>query len=541
MVITPTIKFNIMPTQRSQNYPLFYAIVLLLFCGTPYTLSAYDFNTAVDTLPSNCYAVSDLGNPNVLFIYDKATDMWNNIGSTGVNAIEAVAFNPIDGMLYAVNGGTFGTIDLTTAAFVASGGSLGTASGSLGNISINDIDGLTYDPYQDVFWASQRRNSGTNHDLLVQINATTGMLVQNAFGANVDYVIMQEVFDTEINQLVYDIDDVAIDPQSGKLYGIANQGGSGGMLTIFDKTDGTVDQVVGSFNGIDDMEALGFFSDGSLFGATGNNGPDPADNNKYYRLDKSTGNVLESTDIDPSGTQVDFEACDCLSGAPNQITGVVDLGNSCPCADLMTWNDIVINLYSDDNGNGIIDLATDVLINTDTINNGETFNFQVVSTGNFIINLDSVSMPTSFSYVGTTNHTAFFDDLDQTDSGNNFEFCSNIAPALITSTCNDNGTNMAGNDDYLVIEVNAENDGAGASNQYEIYYNGFLVNTGGTTYGTPFILGNGGEFPTDSGTDYTFTFRDSDNASCEMDLVVPGQQGCSLCRQICLPIEISHN
>ncbi len=492
----------------------------------------------VDTLPSNCYAVSDQGNPDVLFIYDEATDMWSNAGSTGVNGIEAVAFNPINQMLFTFNQNVFGSIDLGSGNFTAIGTALGNADGALGNINISDIDGMTYDPYQNIFWASSRRNGGTDHDVTVQIDPITGAYIPNAFGPNIDYIVMEEAFDAGIGQLVYDIDDIALDPQTNELYGIANQGGNGGSLVIYNKTDGTIKQVVGTFGGIDDMEALGFFSDGSLFGSTGNNGPDPNDSNKYYRLDKSNGNVIENFDIDPTGVQVDFEACDCLSGAPNIIEGVVDLSNSCPCSNLSNWNDLVVYLYSDVNGNGVIDTGIDQVLDTDTINSGDTFSFAIPASGSFIVNLDSVSMPTNFNYVGAIQHTAFFDGLDQSDTGNNFEFCANILPLLESTTCDNNGTQNSGNDDFMSIVVNADNSSAGASNQYEVIYNGIVLNPGGTTYGNSVTVGSGQELSADGTSIYTLIFRDLDNPLCETSIDIEALPSCSSCRAICFPITI---
>jgi len=492
----------------------------------------------VDTLPSNCYAVSDLGNPDILFVYDKTTDMWNNVGSSGVNGIEAVAFNPVNQMLYTFNLNVFGSIDISTGNFTAIGTSLGNGNGALGNIAISDIDGMTYDIYHNVFWASHRRAGQGINDVVVQIDPITGAFIPDAFGPGLDYIVMQEVFDTEISELVYDIDDIALDPQTNELYAIANQGGVGGMLVIYDKTNGNIMQTIGSTGGIDDMEALGFFADGSLFGATGNNGPDPNDNNKYYRLEKSTGNVLENFDIDTTGTQLDFEACDCLTEVINTVEGIVDISNACPCANLSSYDDLVVNLYSDVNGNGIIDMGVDQVLDTDTINSGDTYSFITPATGNFIVNLDSTSMPTNFNYVGVDQHTIHFSSEGQIDDDNDFEFCSNIESWVEAINCNNNGTQNSGNDDFMTIELNAENSAAGVSNQYEIVYNGTVLNPGGTAYGSNVTVGSGEEFATDGLSVYTLIIRDVDNPMCETSLDIEALSGCSTCPAICLPISV---
>lgn len=497
-------------------------------------------NIMMDTLPSNCYAISDLGNPDMLFAYDTLTDMWTQVGSTGVNGIEGIALNPVDQKLYAVDQNVLGEVNLMTGAFTPVGPPLGMANGSEGTINITDVDGLSFDPYLNVFQASARRDGGGVHDILLQIDPVTGTLVQDAFGVNVDYVILEEVMDVVINQLVYDIDDVAIDITNGDLYGIANQGGNGGMLVIYDKTDGTVQNVVGSFNGIDDMEALGFFNDGSLFGATGNNGPDPQDRNKYYTIDKTSGQTMSSIEIDPTGAQVDFESCDCVSGTANQITGMVDIGAACPCDNLSTWDDIVVHLYNDANGNGLVDAPADMIINTDTINSGQSFDFLIGAVGDFIITLDTTSLPTGFTILGANIQTATFSGFNGLDINNDFEFCSNLEATLISAVCNDNGTSNNGFDDFVEVVLTAESDALGASNTYEVFYQGAVLNTGGTVYGSSVMLGTG-EFTADGTSTYTLTVMDSDSPACTMDIVVEAPASCSSCLPVCLPITIAKN
>lgn len=491
-----------------------------------------------DTLPSNCYAVSDEGNPDMLFIYYKTTDTWVEIGSTDENGIEAIAFNPVNQTLYAVDEDDFGSINLATGEFTAWPTDLGDADGALGEENINDVDGLTYDPYLDIFWGSHRKTGSTTPDFLIQIDPITGQHIPDAFGPGVDYVLLDEVYDTEINETVYDIDDIALDPQTGLLYGIANQGGEGGMLVIYDKLTGDVNTVVGSFDGIDDMEGLGFFSDGSLFGSTGDNGPDNDDNNKYYRLDKTNGDTIESVVIDPTGDEEDFEACDCLSEQPNYISGDVDLDGSCVCMGLTSYPGMVVDLYYDANGNGIVESGIDYLLDTEIVSLGGTYNFIVTATGDFIVKIDSSTMPTGFSFPGATQHVFNFTQLNQTTSGNDFLFCSTIEPALSAVACNNNGTSQNGGDDFVEVQIDAENDGPGASNKFEVYENGMLLNPGGTTYGTTLTL-DSGEFPI-LGTNYTIEVRDADLTGCTESFEIQAIHPCSgPCRRVCLPISFT--
>jgi len=60
----------------------------------------------------NCYTVSeDNAAPNVLFEFDVFTGKWAEVGVTGGTFIEAIATDPVNGIIYATDAGQFGTID----------------------------------------------------------------------------------------------------------------------------------------------------------------------------------------------------------------------------------------------------------------------------------------------------------------------------------------------------------------------------------------------------------------------------------------------
>ncbi len=64
-----------------------------------------------------------------------------------------------------------------------------------------------------------------------------------------------------------DVDDVAIDPTDGTLYGIMNNGGSGDRLVIINKATGATTDL--GVIGPTDMEGFGFGDDGTLWGVDG--------------------------------------------------------------------------------------------------------------------------------------------------------------------------------------------------------------------------------------------------------------------------------
>lgn len=266
-----------------------------------------------------------------MFRYDSEVNSWTEIGATGVNGIESLAYDPFGDKIYTADNDLVGTINLATATFTAIGTDIGSLNGVNGLHNIADIDGLSLDPFSGILWATERIANGTNNDLLFQIDTATGDFIPNAFGAGIDYAVVPQIYDPVNAQFVYDIDDIAVDPETGDLYAICNQGGTGGVLTILNKTDGTIKEVIGNFGNVDDMEALGFYNNGFLYGSTGNNSPDPLDLNRFFIIDKSDASLVERAKIDLTNSEKDFEACDCLTGGFNTISGLIfhdENGNS---------------------------------------------------------------------------------------------------------------------------------------------------------------------------------------------------------------------
>lgn len=280
-----------------------------------------------------CFAASDekivsgttKGPQDTLVRLNRTNGQTAIIGPTGTNNVEAIAFGP-NSTLYAANGGQLGTLDLTTGAFTAKPQPMGTAAGSLGNVTISDADGLFFDITRNTLYATERR---AGSDLLFKIDPATGAHVLNAFGPGVGYVVVADVIDNN-GKVLSDVDDIAVDPESGQMYAGMNSGGTSGVLVIINPATGATAKVADfrypnpypanpALAGqiVDDIEGLSFFNDGQLYGSTGDNGPDINDKNKLFRIDKVTGATVLVGPF-PSG-QVDYEGLACLT-APAFIT-----------------------------------------------------------------------------------------------------------------------------------------------------------------------------------------------------------------------------
>ncbi len=228
---------------------------------------------------------------------DPATNETNVGTGTGTFNIEAIALQPGTGVLFAADAGTIGTLDTTTGRFTELG-PVGTGSGPLGDLALEDIDGMSFDATSGFLYATERRR-GETEDLFLRIDPATGALVPGAI-AGEDYAVINAVAE------LADIDAIAVDPGDGTLYGVANDGGRKDHLVQLDKATGQATGI--GLMGAEDVEGLGFAS-GQLIGTTGK----VEDNEGIWDIDKATG---EASNRRPLDNGRDYESFDCLN-APN--------------------------------------------------------------------------------------------------------------------------------------------------------------------------------------------------------------------------------
>lgn len=323
---------------------------------TPAFLTTAPALAAVDRV---CYLVSDVGGGNggndFLVKMDTNTGQFFQIGSgTGTSNIEAAAAQPGTNILFAASqesSGQLGTIDLITGVFTPRANQMGTGDGDRGSINFRDPDGLAFDPTDGTLYASIRTGDGrTPPDILIKVDPVTGQHIPNAFGAGVDYV------EIEPQQQRNDIDGIVIDPADGTMYGIANQGGSGGKqyLVTINKNSGATNEVgelrVGN-DPIDDVEDIAFDLNNKLYVSTGSTGNEK---NRLYDVDKNTAIVSNPRPVTIGG---DYEASGCFLLPPVDVSLNKTVNNSNPNFNefvtftLTLTNDVASNndAYSDIN------------------------------------------------------------------------------------------------------------------------------------------------------------------------------------------------
>ncbi len=404
------------------------------------------------------YYVSD--GDDKLYTIDRVTGNCNLIGSTGKSYIEAIAMWPTPGnnTLYAANLGEFGFLNKTTGSFTLIGeiDGGGTANGANGAQTLNDVDGLAFDPLTAILWATERQSTSGVYDLLFQINPTTGLFVPDAFGTGVDYIVVDGVGVWD------DVDDIAISSKTGDMYAVSNyDNGTSDQSLHINKYTGAV-TVIGSLT-YDDVEGLAYHNDGTYWACEG-------DDNRFSQIDLTTG-VMTQVKMpmcgggDPESLAALVADANSMSGRVYEDINLNGVDDSEPAiADVTVW------LYKDVNSNQTLD-GLDIILQSTTTDVNGNYLFHYATTGDLITTTDLSSLP--FGYALTTDNieTASFTDsvnFGEYDVGNDFGAASG-------SDCDSDGIpNFA--------EGTMDSDGDGVINQCDLDCDndGILDNVEGT-------------------------------------------------------------
>ena len=299
--------------------PLFSPLVFLFFCFLLSVTPQYGWAQKV------CFAVADdatvsTSGDDLLTRVDKFSTNNTEVrigDGTGTSTLEAIAFQPNTNVLFAADASTLGTLSLITGLY-SSIGSFGSGDGAQGNVSFDDVDGLAFDPFvsnDTTLYGSVRRTSG-NADLLIRIAPSTGQAIPDAFGAGVDYVEIGTL-DIGGGTVLDDIDNLAIDPTTGTLYGILNKAGSDDRLVTINKTTGAISSP--KVLAVEDMEGLTMDPDGTLWGTTGS----AASPQAIYIIDPSDGSVSTARPFQ-EGSDYEGGACFATPKIDLELSIVVD-------------------------------------------------------------------------------------------------------------------------------------------------------------------------------------------------------------------------
>lgn len=394
-----------------------------------------------------CYMVADSGD--ALWHIDIATATTTRIGplGSGFNRVEAIAMNLSGTVLYGAQddmaNGIFGTINMTTGAMTAigpigPGNGINPATGLPTTAALADVDSLSIHPWTGEMWGITQDESANK---IFRINLNTGAIVPNTFGPGLDYA--QLIVPPPLS----DIDDLGIDPLTGRFYVIANSSGTNDRLYEVDingfdppssptlnPASGTIEMhEIGPLvyagpppTDIFDMEGFAFFNDGTFFGTTGDQGGALSDH--VWQIDPATGTSLSVTpgEIDDDGAapyNSDFESIGCLTAGSNRKSGIVfeDLnGNGVFDGTDIVYAGATVRFYRD-NGNGSFD-GGDQLIQTAVTNASGAYSFEVAVPGTFFVVLDLATLPPGTTLTTVGSYTVNFVGYDNTLTNNNFGF-----------------------------------------------------------------------------------------------------------------------
>ncbi len=391
-----------------------------------------------------CWALSDSGSK-LVSMGRSSPHTVTEIGNSGAVSIEAITFGPsaTGPLLYAADDegstGTLGTLNLTTAAYTSIG-EFGTGGGSDGELLFDDVDGLAFHPQSLELWGTFRRSSDS--DALFKIDYSTGAHIPDVFGPGVDYLIPD--FDGDNGGAVcdeHDMDDIAIS-EDGRFFVQVDQGGNNQQLGELElDSNGVptgrflscVDIVDVNGDRVDDMEGTGFDHLGVMWGTTGNSGSSSTDD-RLWKIDFTTGEATHPTDPtedagEPFGIGGDYEGSDCRllqsNGAgTNTILGTVFLDDNSDGLYHPTetgWQNATVNLYFDQDNDGVID-STDPLVRSVTTDSNGDFEFGLLSGGPYVLEVEPSTLPASTALTTDNLERSVFVGTGFDDPNNDFGF-----------------------------------------------------------------------------------------------------------------------
>ncbi len=366
-----------------------------------------DYTINIAEVEDCFYYTSDDGDER--YIIDVNTGNSKYIAENTAVDIECLALWPIQGYsnLYVADAGKLGTVGIDGGAFVSIGeiDNGAYANGSDGSQSLNDVDGLAFDPRTGKLWASNRRSNAGDYDLLFQIDPVTGHFVPNAFGSGIDYVVIDG------SGVYEDFDDIAVSPVNGKVYGVSyNTTNTYQLLEINPLTGGVV--IATAISGAVDLEGLSFSNDGVLYATSGTQ-------DEIYSINIATGAATYLYDI----LGGDVEGLTALVREANKITGTIwedtDIDGIKDAGETTNLANVRVQLWEDVNNNNVYDVS-DNLLQTYTTSSTGTYSFDFATTGNLVVTVDQSSLPTGYSLTTNTSLPIDFTTYGNTSTNNNF-------------------------------------------------------------------------------------------------------------------------
>lgn len=372
--------------------------------------------------PVLCYAAANnqAGLDQLLFMNRVSGESMTGTGGgyMGTYQVESLTYFPGTNTMFGADSSHLGKIDLITGNFTAYADSFGIGGGAEGDKNLDDVDASALNFFTGEFWAAERKH--LTRDYLFKIDTTTGRHVENTFGAGIDYI---QISGTGI---LPDIDDLAIHPVTGAMYATNTHTDTSYAFLVYitpqTGATGIIDTI--KYNGaiLRDMEGLGFANDATLYGTTGNAASPWLEANCLYRIDLNTATAYKVGSFMKYGR--DVEGCNCLSGAPNSLSGYVFTdtnGNGVYDGGETPIENVKIRVYLDDDDDGQLSLS-DVILDSVNTNASGYYSWETAAPEDYIMEIDTSSLPNNFVRTSVGEENAVFSGGfgGLTDSQNNF-------------------------------------------------------------------------------------------------------------------------
>ncbi len=212
----------------------------------------------------------EAGKTDALYQFEEDSEEWKKIGSLGTTGIYSIAIDDEHFIIYAVDGGVLGSIDPVTARFTEIG-SIGNGTGLSGNITINRIYGLTFEPFEKVLYATHRRD-GVLDDLLVKIDPITGKIIKQQLQDENFNIVDYTLIESSIRATIFppppltETTAILYDELTTELYCLQRSFGNI-ALCIINKLDGRLESVLLDLS-LTEMFAIGSNNSNQLYSTT---------------------------------------------------------------------------------------------------------------------------------------------------------------------------------------------------------------------------------------------------------------------------------
>ena len=273
-----------------------------------------------------CYAMADNGNSSTqdgLVAFNRVTGTGHTvIYPVGAGDAETLTFTNDASNLVSVDNGYLTTYDPVTGSPTVVGPKIpdfdyidnSESPAVVRSTMEQDADGIAIRP-DGGYWTTVRIDYLSDSttlawDALIRLDGS-GNIVNDVWGSGIDGLAL---YHTGVDTLT-DVDDLALDPVTGKLYANVNYyENTDQLLMEIDTMTGLMTYIATfTYNGenLRDIEGFGFTNSGLLYITTGEDADNFHTNNSAYLVDLNTGVATQRVNLLNWGR--DYEGCDCLS------------------------------------------------------------------------------------------------------------------------------------------------------------------------------------------------------------------------------------